>query len=40
MMKWKAWKEGYPDGEVLSTDTGFRRDYNSNPYAEYAQVRV
>ena len=37
MMKWKAWKERYPDGEVLSTDTGFRRDYNSNPYAEYAQ---
>ena len=37
VMKWKAWKERYPNGEVLSTDTGFRRDYNRNPYAEYMQ---
>ena len=37
VMKWKAWKERYPAGEVLSTDTGFRRDYNRNPYAEYMQ---
>ncbi len=22
-LTWKAWKESYPDGDVLSTDTGY-----------------
>lgn len=28
-------RERYPDGEVLSRDTGFDRDYGANPYAGY-----
>ncbi|MCH7911300.1 MAG: DUF3179 domain-containing protein, partial [Candidatus Hydrogenedentes bacterium] len=34
-MTWSAWKERYPDSEVLSTDTGFRRDYRRTAYAGY-----
>ena len=33
---WQAWRERHPDTQVLSTDTGFNRDYRSNPYAGYA----
>ncbi len=29
------WKAAYPDGLVLSTDTGFDRDYGVNPYVGY-----
>lgn len=32
---WGDWKTKYPNGEVLSTDTGFARDYNRDPYAAY-----
>lgn len=32
---WKAWKEKYPSGEVLSTETGHRRNYEGAAYAEY-----
>ncbi len=31
----KQWKAKYPSGQVLSTDTGYRRDYNSDAYADY-----
>ncbi|MCH7958717.1 MAG: DUF3179 domain-containing protein [Candidatus Hydrogenedentes bacterium] len=34
-MTWSAWKERYPDSEVLSTDTGFRRSYTRMPYEGY-----
>ena len=34
-MTWAAWKKRYPDSEVLSRETGFRRDYNRFPYAGY-----
>ena len=34
-MTWAAWKQQHPDSEVLSTDTGYRRDYNSNAYDAY-----
>jgi len=35
-MTFGAWKERYPDGMVLSTDTGFTRKYNtSGPYDRY-----
>ena len=34
-MTWAAWKERYPDSEVLSRETGYRRDYNRSPYAGY-----
>lgn len=34
---WREWRARYPDTLVLSTDTGFRRDYNVNPYGDYAR---
>jgi len=34
-MTWKAWREKYPHGEVLSTETGFRRNYLGQAYAAY-----
>ena len=34
-MTWSAWKERYPDSEVLSTDTGFSRNYKRAPYQGY-----
>jgi hypothetical protein len=36
-LTWAAWRERHPDGEVLSTDTGFARDYENLPYAGYEQ---
>ena len=36
---WKAWKKKYPDTRVLSTQTGFSRNYNSNPYQGYEKSR-
>jgi hypothetical protein len=33
---WAAWREQHPDTKVLSLDTGFRRDYERNPYTGYA----
>jgi hypothetical protein len=33
---WQAWRQAHPDTRVLSTDTGFRRDYERDPYAGYA----
>ena len=32
---WKRWKSLYPDTLVLSRDSGFRIDYDVNPYADY-----
>ena len=34
-MTWKAWRDRYPDGRVLSTDTGFSRDYGGQAYEAY-----
>ena len=34
-MTYEDWKKEYPDGTVLSTDTGFFRNYNSDPYGSY-----
>lgn len=34
-LPWSDWKEQYPDTLVLSTDTGFKRDYQLLPYGEY-----
>jgi hypothetical protein len=31
-------REAFPDGVVLSRDTGFRRDYGRNPYAGYDRI--
>jgi hypothetical protein len=32
---WRAWRQEHPGALVLSTDTGHRRDYRSNPYEGY-----
>lgn len=34
-LTWAAWRQRHPDGEVLSTETGFARDYENLPYAGY-----
>ena len=38
IVSWAQFKESFPDGRVLSQDTGFRRDYGSNPYTGYDNV--
>lgn len=32
---WKRWKKLHPDTLVLSTKTGFSRDYSKDPYEDY-----
>lgn len=34
-LTWKAWRQKYPGGEVLSTDTGYDRNYGENVYSSY-----
>ena len=36
---WEAWRQRYPDGLVLTPETGYRRDYDRNPYQGYDQSR-
>jgi len=36
-MTWAAWRERYPDSEVLSTETGHRRNYDNLPYQGYEE---
>lgn len=35
---WRDWLERYPDTEVLSNETGFRRDYKTDPYLDYRRA--
>lgn len=35
ILAWKDFKQQHPDAEVLSRDTGFDRDYGTNPYTGY-----
>ena len=35
---WALWRDAYPDGLVLSQDTGFNRSYGRNPYPGYDDV--
>ena len=32
---WASWKSKYPETQVLSDDTGYRRDYDRDPYQGY-----
>jgi hypothetical protein len=32
---WRDWLARHPDSTVLSTETGFRRDYEKDPYPDY-----
>lgn len=34
-MRWSDWKEAFPDGRVLSSETGYDRDYARHPYGNY-----
>lgn len=36
MMLFEEYQTAFPEGEVLSTDTGHPRDYQRNPYESYA----
>ncbi|MBI3360076.1 MAG: DUF3179 domain-containing protein [Chloroflexi bacterium] len=38
VIAWADFKAAYPDGQVLSRDTGFSRSYGVNPYAGYDDV--
>ncbi len=33
---WNTWRTLYPNTQVLSTDTGFSRNYGVSPYGDYA----
>jgi hypothetical protein len=33
--KWETWKTMYPQSKVLSTQTGYDRDYSAYPYGDY-----
>ena len=35
---WADWRARHPASEVLSTETGFARDYSHDPYAGYDKV--
>ncbi|MGF1701357.1 DUF3179 domain-containing protein [Photobacterium makurazakiensis] len=35
LTQWQRWQAMHPETLVLSTDTGFRRNYQQNPYADY-----
>ena len=35
---WRDWSARYPDTLVLSTDTGFKRNYRRSPYLDYART--
>jgi len=34
-MAWASWKSAFPNGDVLSRETGVSRDYTRNPYDNY-----
>lgn len=34
-MRWKDWKSIFPNGAVLSSETGFALDYTRHPYGQY-----
>jgi len=38
MISWADFKAQYPEGSVLSKETGFNRNYGRNPYAGYDDI--
>ncbi len=38
IIAWEEFKSAYPDGKVLSRETGFSRSYGRNPYVGYDDV--
>ncbi len=39
IVSWKDFRSTYPNGHALSKDTGFARNYGSNPYLGYDDVK-
>jgi hypothetical protein len=37
--RWADWQKDHPDTLVMTTETGYRRDYSRNPYAGYDETR-
>jgi len=35
---WESWKKMYPNSKVLSTSTGYNRDYEIYPYGNYNHI--
>ena len=35
IVSWAAWRDAHPDGMVLTTETGYHRNYGRNPYVGY-----
>jgi len=40
IVAWADFKTAYPQGRVLSRETGYRRDYGRNPYVGYDAIRT
>jgi len=38
IVSWSDFREAYPDGKVLTRDTGHNRDYGTNPYPGYDDI--
>jgi len=38
VMTWQSFKTNFPDGYVLSRETGSARDYSNNPYGNYSET--
>lgn len=38
IVSWESFREAYPNGDVLSRDTGFDRSYGVNPYPGYDDI--
>jgi hypothetical protein len=37
--RWSEWRRRHPQTRVLSTETGYQRDYENNPYTGYEESR-
>jgi hypothetical protein len=38
IIAWESFRENFPDGQVLSRNTGFVRNYGANPYVGYDTI--
>ena len=38
IISWADFRQNYPDGQVLTRDTGFTRQYGRNPYTGYDDI--
>ncbi len=40
LVSWGKWRAAYPDGQVLTTQTGYTRRYDRSPYGTYSTTRT